>query len=488
MSKLSLRGRFLFITAFLILISLVTNTLSLERMYSQNKQTSEIGDTWLPLVGKSSDININVVNYRRLEFELLATQSTDERKSILEEMDSLNGNIMIYSKTLDPLLATDALKKSFEDFQASWDSYQSESDKFKAAVDKENATLAEQILRGDSDKFYLKSYQALKSLTDASYLAGVEKSENVSKSFKMTLIVLISIVSVCILIGMAASWLNIRSVQKSLRSVADGLDSSSQVVRTRSLELVDSSEKISSNTTSTAASLEEIVASMEELTATVRQNSLSSSEAANLSKDGQSAVVDGQRKMQGMITVMNDISSNAKKIEEILTMIDDIAFQTNLLALNAAVEAARAGEQGKGFAVVADAVRALAQKSAGAAKEISTLIVEANEKSTLGVKLAAESESSLQTIVSNTQKVSELIQQVAQGSQEQSQGIEQMNKALTEIDQSLQGVASSMSTVSNSTGEMQDQSEELNKMMYALHQLVGKKESNENNEEESSAA
>lgn len=488
MAKLSLRGRFLFITAFLILISLVTNTLSLERMNSQNKQTSEIGETWLPLVGKSSDININVVNYRRLEFNLLATQSTDERKAILEEMDSLNGNIMIYSKTLDPLLATDTLKKSFEDFQAAWDSYQSESEKFKAAVDKEKLDLAEQILHGDSDKYYLKSYQSLKSLTDASYLAGVEKSENVAKSFKLTLIVLISIVSVCICIGMFASWLNVRSVQKSLRSVADGLDSSSQIVGTRSLELVHSSEQISSNTTSTAASLEEIVASMEELTATVRQNSLSSNEAANLSKEGQSAVEDGQRKMHDMIEVMNDISKNAKKIDEILVLIDDIAFQTNLLALNAAVEAARAGEQGKGFAVVADAVRALAQKSGSAAKEISALIVEANEKSTLGVRLAADSEKSLTAIVANTKKVSELIQQVAQGSHEQSQGIEQMNKALTEIDQSLQGVASSMNTVSNSTGEMQGQSEELNKMMYELHQLVGKKEKKEKSEEESSAA
>lgn len=493
MNHISLKGRFLFVTGLLILIALVTNILSLDRLRYQNKVTSEIGEIWLPAVSKSADINLNLVNYRKLEFNLLATQSTDERKILLEEMDSLLGNITIYSKVLDPLLTTDGLRKSYDVFLTAWDEYQLESEKFKEAVDKEDASKAEKILTSSSQKAFSQAYDALKKLSDDSYMIGVQDTENVAKNFKVTMFALIAIVSISILLGATASIWNIRKVQSSLKNVANGLETSSETIRSRATELVHSSEQISSNSTSTAASLEEIVASMEELTATVRQNSLNSNQAAEISKEGESTVHQGQLKIQELIKVMSEISKSSSKIGEILTLIDDIAFQTNLLALNAAVEAARAGEQGKGFAVVADAVRALAQKSAGAAKEIGGLIEDATTKSKTGVNLAAQSEESLNAIVENSHKVADLIQTVAQGSHEQSQGIEQMNKALSQIDRSIQAVATSMSTVSTSSEEMQKQSEELHRMMKDLHVLVGKnkkeeQEANKDAEEKDSSA
>lgn len=492
---MSLKIRILFVSGLLIAFALGTNLLSLQSLYSQNKVNAEIGEIWLPAVGKSADLNINVSNHRKLEFNLLATQSTDEQKAIIDEMDSLMGNITIYSKVLEPLLTTPELQTAFADFQTAWDAYIADSEKFRAAVDQENAKLAEEILQGDSEKHFKVCYEKLKDLTDKSYMAGVAMSEKVSASFKMTFYFLLGLVSFSVLCGLGLSFWNIRVMQKSLRSVADGLDSSSTVVRSRATELVGTSETISQNSTSTAASLEEIVATMEELTATVRQNSQNSTQASNLSKEGLVTVNDGQRQLGSLIQVIGEISQSSQKIEEILGLIDDIAFQTNLLALNAAVEAARAGEQGRGFAVVADAVRALALKSAQAGKDINGLIKDSSEKTRNGVHLAAESEKALKNIVSNTSQVSELIQQVAEGSSEQSQGIEQVNKALTHIDQSLQGVASSMTSVTNSSEDMQNQSAKLSEMMQALHILVGQNLKNQKQqnlesspEEDSSAA
>lgn len=474
MSRMSLKTRFLAISGLLILIALVTNVLSISRLREQNKVNGEIGEIWLPAVSKTADLNINLVNYRKLEFNLLATKSTDESKIVLEEMDSLLGNITIYSKVLEPLLTTPELQKSFADFMDSWDAYQAESDKFKEAINSEKHDLAESILQNSSAEKYNNAYGSLKKLTDDSYMTGVAMTEKIAQTFKLTLQILISVVAVCLCVGLALTIFTIRGVQKSITKVAVGLDHSSQTIRSRANDLVESSDSISSNSSSNAASLEEIVASMEELTATVRQNSINSSQAAEISKTGQGTVLEGQGKIQELIKVMSEISGSTKKIEEILSLIDDIAFQTNLLALNAAVEAARAGEQGKGFAVVADAVRALAQKSADSAKEITDLIQDATRKTESGVVLAAASEKSLTAIVSNTHQVSELIQTVAQGSSEQSQGIEQVNKALTLIDQSIQAMVASMGTVTDSSEQMQTQSEELSKMMDDLLLLTGK--------------
>lgn len=233
------------------------------------------------------------------------------------------------------------------------------------------------------------------------------------------------------------------NLAKEVGSVSNHLNENSDVTFEAIKQLKLAGESLSHSATETASSLEETVASLEELASMVKMNSDNAKQAAVLSNTSKDAAEMGEQEIKNLIQSMAKISSSSKKIEEIITVIDDIAFQTNLLALNAAVEAARAGEQGKGFAVVADAVRALAQRSASSAKDISTLIKDSVSLIDQGSKSADRSGDSLATIVNSIKKVADLNNEIAAASSEQSTGIQQINQAMNLVDQSSQTNAAS---------------------------------------------
>lgn len=244
---------------------------------------------------------------------------------------------------------------------------------------------------------------------------------------------------------------------KNLSEVGKFIQESSAEVSASSEQLSSASQTMANGSSTAAASLEETVASLEELTSIVKTNSDHAQEASSLSQKSSESAEHGSNEVQGLITAMKDLSHSSKKIEEIIHLIDDIAFQTNLLALNAAVEAARAGEQGKGFAVVAEAVRGLAQRSATAAKDISTLIQSTVEKTNAGAISAEKSGEVLRQIVEQVKRVSDLNTEIATASQEQSKGITQISQAMNDLDRSTQGNAASAEEVAASSEEMNAQ-------------------------------
>jgi len=254
---------------------------------------------------------------------------------------------------------------------------------------------------------------------------------------------------------------SITNLQDMVGQILQGATS----INTAAAEIAQGNTDLSQRTEEQASSLEETASSMEELTSTVKQNADNAKQANQLATGARTQAEKGGDVVGNAIEAMSAINSSSKKIADIIGVIDEIAFQTNLLALNAAVEAARAGEQGRGFAVVAAEVRNLAQRSAGAAKEIKSLIKDSVEKVDDGSKLVDESGKTLEEIVGAVKKVSDIIAEIAAASQEQSSGIEQVNKAITQMDEVTQQNAALVEEAAAASESLDEQAKGLTTLM-----------------------
>ncbi|MDG0816707.1 methyl-accepting chemotaxis protein [Bdellovibrio svalbardensis] len=296
------------------------------------------------------------------------------------------------------------------------------------------------------------------------------KKQEADRKTISQLLVLISAFCCFALFGILM-WIAYR-VSNSVGSIASHLAEVGTQVSGAISQLTSAGQTLSQASTESAASLEETVASLEEMSSMVKMNSDNAKQAAALSVSSRDAAEEGQREIQTLIASMHDISKSSKKIEEIISVIDDIAFQTNLLALNASVEAARAGEQGKGFAVVAEAVRALAQRSAVAAKDINVLIKESVNQVERGSDVADRSGETLNNIVNSVKKVSDLNNEISAASSEQTTGIQQISKAMNQLDQSTQANAASSEEIAASSEEISAQTQQMQNLTVNLNRVI----------------
>mgnify|MGYP000365294906 FL=1 len=365
---------------------------------------------------------------------------------------------------------------------------------------------AENILIKKINPTYRNGDAALKALTDASELRARARDAQVAAGLSRTTWAAVAVLALGVALGMLIAWLLVRAIYAPLREamtiatkVADGdlsgrieahsanefgellqaLDkmrgnlagivaevrTSTDTIAGASREIAAGNMDLSERTSDQAGSLEQTASSMEELTSTVKQNSDNAEQANKLAVSASAVASRGGEVVEQVVATMGSINESSKKIVDIIAVIDGIAFQTNILALNAAVEAARAGEQGRGFAVVASEVRNLAQRSAGAAKEIKQLIGDSVQKVDTGARLVDQAGATMQEIVSSIRRVTDIMGEITQATQEQNAGLGQINVAISQMDAITQQNVALVEEAAGAATSLQDQAQVLAKVV-----------------------
>jgi methyl-accepting chemotaxis protein len=492
------------VTAFAVLVALLLaiGALSVTRTMQVRTQLVDITDRRMDAIATLEMLR-DEANFQARAIRNIAINEdpgfvANEIKQIVESRERVN----TYYTKVEGLITSAEGKAGLESMRSLRPPFGQALDKFKDMVTGGQRTEAVAVLFDEVRPAQLKYFEAIDqsvSIQDkGAKAASTEAQETVSTM--ITMVVVAVLLALAIAVGMAF-WI-IRSITKPLneavelaRAVAAGdltrtvqvrstdetgvlmkalaemqtglvsvvsrVRNGSESVSSASLQIAQGNQDLSSRTESQASALEETAASMEELSSTVRQNADNAQQANQLARTASEVATEGGQVVSQVVETMKDIETSSKKIADIISVIDGIAFQTNILALNAAVEAARAGEQGRGFAVVAGEVRNLAQRSASAAKEIKQLITESVDRVSSGTVLVDKAGSTMNEVVSSVRRVTDIMGEISAASKEQSDGVGQIGEAVTQMDQATQQNAALVEEMAAAASSLRTQASDL---------------------------
>jgi methyl-accepting chemotaxis protein len=426
----------------------------------------------IPGIAAIADIETLLLDNQVNIVLLVNSDSAEERKIYLERINGAAGKVVAALKVYGDALNNDEDRANYDKLCILRTKYAEVRKACLEDVSTGAFTDAQELLKGSlMSTFNAYRDHAAMMLKWNQNNANKATDEIIDKTVKATLQT--SAIGLGLILGaLVLGTIIVRSINRILRSTSTTLDESASQVSSAANQVSSSSQTLAHGASEQAASLEETSSSLEELASMTKRNAENAQNAKQLSGDTRNAAETGNEQMKDMRRAMDQIKSSSNDIANIIKSIDEIAFQTNILALNAAVEAARAGEAGAGFAVVAEEVRALAQRSATAAKETAAKIEVAIQNGNEGVTISDKVAQSLDQITSKARRVDELVGEIAHASSEQSQGISQINSAITEMDKVTQTNAANAEETAAAAEELNSQSQVLRGAVKDLRKLV----------------
>jgi len=463
------------VTALLLLVVAV----ALVQMRSMSADTTEITSNWLPSVERVNQMNTASSDLRIAEMQHV--MNTDD--SAMEKIEKSMGKTLAEFKTTQQayvkLISSDVEQKLYDSFLADWTQYLQIHEQVIALSRKNANDQAKSLLEGKSRELFDHYSDTLEKLIALNHAGATQATEASNATYAMARNLMLGCALVALAFAVGVSVFLIRSITQPLNravleadrvaqgdlsgQIADGpsdetglllaalqrmqasltetvgaVRGNAESVATASAEIAQGNADLSQRTEEQASALQQTAATMDQLSSTVRNNADNAKQANQLAAGASEVAAKGGVVVSQVVSTMKGINDSSKRIADIISVIDGIAFQTNILALNAAVEAARAGEQGRGFAVVASEVRTLAQRSAAAAKEIKTLITDSVEQVERGTELVDEAGKTMEEIVGAIRRVGDIVGEISEASVEQSAGVTQVGQAVSQMDQVTQ--------------------------------------------------
>ena len=526
-NSLGIRARITVGLALILLLAVLSAANSLYRNISVKYESGEVSASWIPAIENLGHMKGFVADHYLMVSDRLAGRDHADSASFAAKLQTVETELAkateVYAATLltyteESKVQGDAEKALYASYQAKRDAYFKVAKEALAGIEGAGSTEEQQgkargLFADKGPSYFREAYTAMESILQFNLegtTGAAKKVTNIVTSAENAMLVATVII---ILVGLGLIYVIPRSVilpvQEAValaHSIADGdlthsvkihgkdelsdllgnLDAmqsrlavvvanvrqGSDAVATSSSEIAQGNHDLSARTESQASALEQTAASMEELSATVKQNADSARQANQLAMNASTVAVRGGDVVTQVVDTMKGINEASRKISDIISVIDGIAFQTNILALNAAVEAARAGDQGRGFAVVASEVRSLAGRSAEAAKEIKSLINASVERVEHGTVLVDQAGSTMTEVVDAIRRVTDIMGEISAASNEQSLGVSQVGEAVTQMDQVTQQNAALVEQMAAAASGLKAQAQDLVQVV-AVFKLAG---------------
>lgn len=496
-------GAFQVVTAMIVAVALL-------EMGTMRQSTTNITDNWLPSVQLVGKLQADIGAVRATEglyvnnFDPSALASLE--KSMKAAVDALDKNLQSYSM----LTTNPEQKRLFDAFSSDWKRYMEIHGKVIEAINKSDGEGAKTLFSGDAKKLFTVASDGLDRVIELNSQGALAASKDSELAYgtarnAMLLALLVSMVfatigavrltrSIVLPLSSALRAANqvaagdlthsigsddtdetgqllnaLGDMRSSLVKTVSSVRGNADKVSAASSEIADGNNNLSTRTEQQAGALEEAASSMEELSATVKQNADSARQANQLAMNASTVAIKGGDVVGQVVETMKGINESSRKISDIISVIDGIAFQTNILALNAAVEAARAGEQGRGFAVVASEVRSLAGRSAEAAKEIKSLINTSVERVEFGSNLVDAAGVTMTEVVSSIQRVTDIMGEISAASNEQSLGVSQVSEAVAQMDKATQQNAALVEEMAAAASTLHQQAQDMVAVVAIFH-------------------